>query len=160
MSFKLCSCFNDSMTALAINRQARFDHEILDRYEAGIVLFGHEVKAVKNGNMALAGSFVSISKGEAWLVSATIPPYQTNNTPEGYDPKRPRKLLLKRSEIEELVVRSSEKGLTLVPLRVYTQKAKVKLEFALAKGKKKADKRETLKKRDAEREMRAHHKYL
>lgn len=141
------------MKALAENKRASFDYETLETYEAGLVLYGFEVKAIKTGHAGLKGSYVVLRNGEAYLVNAVIPPYQPLNTPEGYDPQRSRKLLLKKSEINCLIGKSKIKGLTLVPLRLYTKKYKIKLEFAIAKGKKKIDKREKIKKRDIEREI-------
>lgn len=139
---------------LAENRRARYDYQILESYEAGLALRGHEVKAIKTGHVSLKGSYVVIKKNEAYLINAFIPPYQPANTPEGYDPERSRKLLLKQSEIKALIGKSKQKGLTLIPLKLYTKRGKVKLEFGTGKGKRKQDKREEIKKREAEREMR------
>lgn len=141
------------MAELASNKRARFDYEILDTYEAGIELRGHEVKSAKSGRMNLIGAFALIRGNEAWLLNASIPPYQPKNAPPGYDPERSRRLLLKRAEIRELTGKTAEKGLTLVPLRAYTKRALVKLELGLGRHKKKADKRETIKKRVAAREI-------
>ena len=140
------------MTVLTVNQKARFDYEILETYEAGIALFGFEVKSVQNGGANLAGSFVTIRGGEAWLLNAAIAPYQSRNTPAGYDPVRSRRLLLHKSELNALIGKTAQKGLTLVPLRVYTKGPRIKLEFALARRRKKYDKREMIKKRDIERE--------
>ena len=141
------------MPSLAVNRKATFDYEILDTYQAGIELLGFEVKSAKAGRGNLAGAFVTIRDGEAFLLNATIPPYQVKNTPPGYDPVRSRRLLLHKREINELVGTSSAKGLTLVPLKLYTQGPRIKLEFGLARRKKKYDKREVIKRRDIEREI-------
>ncbi len=141
------------MTDLADNRRARFDYEILETIEAGIELRGFEVKSVKTGHINLAGAFAVIKNNEAWLLNTTIPPYQPGNTPSDYDPTRSRRLLLRKSEIKELIGRASQKGLTLVPLKVYTKKSKIKVLLGLGRHKKKGDKRETIKKREAEREM-------
>lgn len=141
------------MDAIATNKRAYFDYEMLDTYEAGIVLLGFEVKAVKTGRVNLAGSYAVIKNGEVWLLNADIPPYQPLNTPEGYDQKRSRRLLLKRSEIAGLAGRIRERGLTLVPLRLYTKHRKIKLEIGLGKSRKRPDKRELLKRREAEREL-------
>ena len=138
---------------LAENRRARYDYEILETYEAGLVLFGHEVKAIKTGHISLKGSYAMIKNNEAYLLNAFIPPYQIANTPADYDPQRSRKLLLKKSEISSLINKSRAKGLTLVPLKLYTKKNKLKLEFGIGKGKRKIDKREQIKKRDIERDM-------
>lgn len=141
------------MAVLAENKRVRFDYEILETYETGIELRGFEVKAIKSGRVNLAGSYAVIQKNQIWLLNADIPPYQPANTPENYDPKRTRRLLLKKSEIQNLTGRTQEKGLTLVPLKIYTKNHRIKLEIGLAKSKKKADKRESLKKRATEREV-------
>ncbi|MBI4132563.1 MAG: SsrA-binding protein SmpB [Candidatus Sungbacteria bacterium] len=141
------------MVSLAENRKARFDYEVLEDYEAGIQLEGHEVKSAKTGGMSIAGSFVILRGGDAWLLNASIRPYQPKNVPADYDPTRSRKLLLRREELEELLGRTSQKGLTIVPLEVYTARGKVKVRIALARRRKTADKREVLKRRAAEREM-------
>lgn len=117
------------------------------------MLFGFEVKAIKTGHVSLTGSFVTTKGGELFLTNSLIPPYQSKNTPIDYDQSRPRKLLLNRSEIGSLIGKLKVKGLTLVPIRLYTKKNRIKLEFGIAKGRRKADKREVIKKRDAEREM-------
>lgn len=138
---------------LATNRKVRFDYEVLDSYEAGIQLSGHEVKSLRAHHGTILGAFVIIRGGEAFLVNAQIPPYQTTNTPSGYDPTRARRLLLKRSELNELIGTSAQKGLTLVPLSLYTKKSRIKLSFGLARRKKKYDKREQIKRRDVGREI-------
>ena len=142
------------MSHYAENRKARFNYEIVEKYEAGIELLGVEVKSVRGGQMSLEGSFVIIRGGEAYLINANIPPYQTKNTPKEYDPLRNRKLLLTKKEIAELAGNEKNKSLTIVPISVYNKGRKIKLEIALVKGKKKFDKRETLKKRDTDREIR------
>lgn len=142
---------------VARNKRASFDYELLEKYEAGLVLQGQEVKSIKNGRVSLAGSFVTIRQSpvpEAYLINANIPPYQPKNIAPNYDETRPRKLLLRRSEINSLVGKIGQKRLTLVPIRVYLKRGLVKLEFAIGRGKKKFDKRETIKKRETEREMR------
>lgn len=141
------------MSILAENRRSSYDYELLENYEAGLVLFGFEVKAIKTGHVSLTGSFVTTKNGELFLTNALIPPYQVANTPIEYDQMRPRKLLLKKTEISSLIGKLKAKGLTLIPIRLYTKKNKIKLEFAVARGKRKTDKREAIKKRDAEREM-------
>lgn len=135
------------------NRKAKFDYEILETYEAGLVLFGHEVKAIKTGHISLNNSFVVVKNNELYLINSFVPPYQPKNTPSDYDPERSRKLLLQKQEIRSLIGKSKAKGLTLLPLRVYTKKNKLKLEFAIGRGKRKIDKREQIKKRDIQREM-------
>lgn len=141
------------MNELAINRKARFDYDILETYEAGVELKGFEVKAVKTGHINLTGSFAVFKNNQIWLLNATIPPYQPKNTPADYEPNRTRRLLLKKSEIKELIGKTSQKGLTLVPLRMYNKYGRIKILLGLARHKKKADKRESIKKREAEREV-------
>ena len=141
------------MSILAENRRSSYDYELLENYEAGLVLFGFEVKAIKTGHVSLTGSFVTTKNGELFLTNALIPPYQVANTPIEYDQMRPRRLLLKKTEISSLIGKLKAKGLTLIPIRLYTKKNKIKLEFAVARGKRKTVKREAIKKRDAEREM-------
>lgn len=144
------------MTELARNKKAYFDYEILETFEAGIVLKGFEVKAVKNGKINLSGAFVLIRNDQAYLLNADIPPYQPKNTPEGYDSKRTRDLLLHKKEISRLIGATQQKGLTLIPLRVYTKNNLIKLGFGLARGKREYEKRETVKKREVQREIRRH----
>src|SRR3989344_3607478 len=109
------------MPIITINKRAYFDYEILETFETGVELFGFEVKSVKNGQINLAGSYAIIRGGEVWLINADIPAYQPKNAPEDYDSKRSRRLLLRKKEIGTLIGRTVEKGLTLVPLRVYTK---------------------------------------
>ena len=141
------------MPDLAVNRKAIFDYDILETYEAGIELFGFEVKSVRSGRMQLAGSFVLMRNGQAWLVNATIPPYQPANAPAGYDPARPRRLLLHRRELEEIGGRAAQRGLTLVPLRVYTKGPRIKVAFGLARRKKKYDRRAEIRGREDRRKI-------
>ena len=141
------------MSTLSENRRALYDYEILERYEAGIELRGFEVKAIKSGRINLAGAYAILKNNQVWLLNADIPPYQPLNTPTDYDSKRTRRLLLKKSEIKNLIGRVKEKGLTLIPLKVYTKAHRVKVEIGLAKARKKGDKRELLKKRAVEREI-------
>jgi len=140
--------------ALSENKRAYFDYDILDKYEAGIELLGFEVKSIKNHRINLSGSYVVIKNNQAWLINADIPPYQPKNTPENYDSKRTRRLLLRRQEINALTGKTKEKGLTLVPLKAYTKNRKIKIEIGLGRIRKKTDKREVIKKRNAEKEMR------
>lgn len=137
---------------LARNTQAQFEYEILKTYEAGIALRGFEAKAVQASRVHLAGSFVVVRGGEAFLLGATISPYQPKNTPPGYEPDRTRRLLLHRAELKELIGASAQKHLTLIPVRMYTKGPRIKLEVGLARRRKKYDKREAIKKRDMERE--------
>lgn len=141
------------MPELAFNRKALYDYEILEKYEAGLVLAGHEVKSAKMGHISLQGAYVVIRGEEAYLLNATISPFQPKNAPPDYEPTRTRKLLLHKSEIKSLIGKAQQKGLTLVPLRVYTKKAKVKLEFALARGKRKTDKRQKIIERETKRDI-------
>lgn len=135
------------------NKRAYFDYEILDTYEAGIVLHGYEVKAVRAGKAGIVGSYAKMYDGEMWLVNATIAPYQEKNTPSGYDQKRARKLLLKEEELRSLIGKTKEKGYTLVPLRLYSNKGRIKVELALCKSKKLRDKREAIKERETKRSL-------
>ena len=141
------------MTILSENRRARFDYEILETFEAGIELKGFEVKAAKSGRAGLAGSFVRGENDELLLVGADIPPYQANNTPKEYDQKRDRKLLMKTKEIKYLMEKIGSERLTMVPIKMYNKRGLVKLEIALARPKKKSDKRESIKKRDTRRQI-------
>jgi len=117
-------------------------------------LIGQEVKSIKMGKMNLIGAYVVLRNNEVFLIGAKVPAYQPKNAPKDYDPQRTRKLLLRKSEIKYLIGKSRQKGLTMIPLMIYTRKGKIKIEFALAKGKTKIDKRETIKKREVEREIR------
>lgn len=141
------------MSILAENRRSSYDYEFLETYEAGLVLRGFEVKAIKTGRVSLQGSFVTLKNGELYLTNANIPAYQPVNVYVDYEPTRSRKLLLKKSEIASLIGKLKAKGLTLIPIKLYTKRGKIKLEFAVAKGKRKVDKREVIKKRDTEREL-------
>jgi SsrA-binding protein len=142
------------MATLAVNKRAHFDYEISDKFEAGLVLSGQEVKSVKTGHISLKGSFVTAAGNELYLTNANIPPYRYAGDIKNYDPTRSRKLLLKKSEIKSLIGKSRASGLTLVPIRVYTKKRLVKLEFGVGRGKKEFDKREKIAKREEGRKMR------
>jgi SsrA-binding protein len=137
--------------SLAQNKKAYFNYEILEKIEAGLELLGLEVKSIKLGRGVLDGSHITVRGNEAFVIGMQIPPYQASNTPEGYDPNRNRKLLLTKEELKRLVEIENQKGLTIVPLSMYNKGRKLKLEIGIARGKKKFDKRETLKKRDFER---------
>ena len=141
------------MTTLAENKKAFFTYQILEKFEAGVALIGQEVKSLKTRGVNLAGNYVIIKNGEAFWVGAKISPYQPKNVPPDYNPERSRKLLLKKSEIKYLIGKAKQRGLTLIPLRVYTKRGKIKLEFGIGKGLKKVDKRELIKKREVEREL-------
>src|SRR3954469_1761439 len=134
------------------NRRARHDYELLDRLEAGLVLTGTEVKSLRDGRVALAQAFVDVRDGEAWLIGAEISTYEQGNT-ANHEPMRDRKLLLHRGEIESLYGKVREKGLTVVPTRMYWKEGRAKLEIALAKGKQTIDKRRDIAKRDAQRQI-------
>ncbi len=146
------------MANYAENRKARFDYEILQSYVAGIELLGTEVKSVRDRRMSLEGAFVIERGGEVYLINANIPPYQIKNAPNDYDPLRNRRILLTKKEIAELAGNEKNKSLTIVPISVYNKGRKVKIELALVKGKKKFDKRETIKKRETDREIRREYK--
>ena len=137
----------------AENRKAWHDFEILERYEAGMVLEGHEVKAIRSGKISILGSYIQIIDGEVFLIGATIAPYQPKNTPKNYDPEKNRKLLLNKKEINSLIGKVKERGLTIVPLKVYDKKGKIKIEIGLAKAKKKYDKRASIKKKEEKRKI-------
>ncbi len=134
------------------NRKARYDFEILERFEAGIELVGHEVKSARAGKVNLRGAFVAVRGAEAYLIGADIPAYQPKNTPADYDATRARRLLLTAAQISELRSAEHTKGLTIVPLSVYNKGRFLKVEIAIARGKKEFDKRESIKKRDTLRE--------
>lgn len=145
--------------ALTSNRKVRFDYEILQTLEAGLELLGLEVKSLRTHPPVLAGAYVTIRGGEAYLVQMSIPPYQPANTPADYDPLRVRKLILTKAEIQKLADVEAQKGLTVVPFRVYNKGRKMKVELAIVRGKKKYDKRETIKKRETDREIQRTLKY-
>jgi SsrA-binding protein len=137
---------------IASNRRARFDYEVQETFEAGLVLLGSEVKSLRNHGASIAESFATIKGSEAWVSGMHIAPYSFARD-GGHDPLRPRKLLLHRREIERISARVAERGLTLVPLRLYFRKGKAKLELALAKGRTKVDKRHVIREREERREM-------
>lgn len=141
-----------------VNKKATFNYTILEKIEAGLKLSGIEVKSIKSGRLSFEGSYISFRDNEIFWVNATIAPYQARNTPDSYEQNRPRKLLLNKKELNYLFGRSQERGLTILPLRVYTKRGNLKIEIGLAKSKKQQDKREVIKKRatdrDIQREMR------
>ncbi len=141
------------MKTFALNKRAKYDYEILETFEAGLVLKGYEVKSIKTGHISLKGAYVIIKNNEAYLINSSVPPYQPKNISEDYDPNRTRKLLLHKKEIKSLLGKSKERGLTLVPIKMYTKKGKIKLELGIGKGRKKIDKREVIKKRETKREI-------
>ncbi len=140
-----------AMADYATNPRARFDYEILETLEAGITLRGYEVKSIKTGRISIKGAYVRMIAGEPWLVGASMPPYQPGNVPPEYKEQADRKLLLSRSQIASLIGLAQSHGITLVPLRLYDKKGMIKLEIGVARGKKKYDKRESIKKKDTER---------
>lgn len=145
------------MTVLALNKRARYDYEALETFSAGLVLSGPEVKSAKAGQVSLKGSYVVIKTHnhhpEAYVINMHISWYRYAAKQDGYEPTAPRKLLLRKKEINYLLGKREEKGLTLVPLRLYTERSLIKLDFAVARGKKRFDKREAIKKRDINRRL-------
>lgn len=137
---------------IAENRRARFDYDLVERYEAGIVLTGSEVKALREGQLSLAQAYADVRGNEVWLVGASIAAYDKAGG-AGHDPERERKLLLHRREIASLVGKVKERGFTLVPTKAYFKDGRAKVELALGRGKEKADKRRDIAKREADRDM-------
>ena len=150
------SCYDISVMAesLIYNKKVNLDYEILETFEAGIELLGYEVKSLRAGQGSLLGSHITVRGGEAFIISLNIPPYQIKNTPDTYDPKRNRRILLTKPEIQKLASLEAKKGLTIVPVSVYSKGKKIKVEIAIVRGKKSHDKRETIKKREVDREIR------
>jgi SsrA-binding protein len=142
------------MEALSENRKAYFNYEITEHFEAGIELKGYEVKSAKAGRANIAGSFATVKDNQIWLTGSDIPPYQPKNTPDNYDPTRSRRLLLNRKEIAYLIGKMKSDHLTLVPLKLYNKAGRIKVELGLARGKKQYEKRDVIKKRETEREIR------
>jgi SsrA-binding protein len=140
------------MPDVAVNRQARHRYNLLDKWEAGLVLTGTEVKSLRGGNVQLKDGYATVRDGEVWLHNVHIPPYGPA-TRENHEPERSRKLLLHRREIERLIGKTKERGLTLVPTRLYFKGPHAKVEIALARGKDVGDKRQALKEREMRREM-------
>ena len=146
------------MAVLAENRKLKFEYEILETFEAGIVLTGSEVKSLKIRGMNLAATYISISKNnkgklEALWKGAKIMPYQPQNISTNHNPERDKKILLKNKEMDYLLAKTQEKGLTLMPIILYTKRSFIKMELALVRGKKNYDKRESIKKRDINRKI-------
>jgi SsrA-binding protein len=141
------------MPTYANNRKAFHTYSIQDTFEAGLSLAGHEVKSVRGGQVSLEGAYVSIRAGQAYLKNAYIGKYKQASNLDGYDENRERKLLLHKAEILKLVSRLNDKGTTLVPLEIYTNKRRLKLKFALATGKKQYDKRASIKKKETNRDL-------
>ena len=140
------------MPDIATNRQARHRYHFLETWEAGLVLTGTEVKSLRDGKAQIKDGYASVRDGEVWLYNVHIPPYAPASR-ENHEPERPRKLLMHKREIERLIGKTREKGLTLVPTRLYFRDGRVKVEIALAKGKDVGDKRQTIKEREMKREM-------
>jgi len=141
------------MPNLVYNKKATWNFELLEKLEAGVQLHGYEVKSLRGKQGSLDGAYIIIRGGEAFLIGAHIPPFQASNTPKGYDPYRNRKLLLSKKQLAKLSGQEATKGLTIVPISLYTKGRNIKLEVAVGKGKKKHDKRESLKKKDAKRDI-------
>ena len=144
---------NDGYKVVSDNRQARYLYEILETYEAGIELKGTEVKSIRQGKVNLRDGYALIRNEEVWLHNVHISPHETTNQVFNHDPRRTRKLLLHRQEIRKLIGKVEEKGLTLVPLKMYLKRGKVKVNIALGKGKKLHDKREALKRKQTKRDV-------
>jgi SsrA-binding protein len=142
----------DGFHVVARNRRARFEFDLLEKLEAGLVLTGTEVKSLRNGKASLEESYAGLDRGEVWLYGCDIPEYLQANR-MNHTPKRPRKLLLNRAEIRKIAAKTSERGLTLVPLKIYFKNGIAKVELCVAKGRKQFDKREAIKKQDAKRDM-------
>ncbi len=143
---------NDTVLQVAINKSATHNYEIIERHEAGLVLVGSEVKSIRGGGASLKEAYVQARSGELFLVNCHVAPY-ANSRIETYNPTRERKLLMHKHEIEKLGIALRQKGLTLIPLRMYLKKGRIKMEFGVARGKKLHDKREDLKKKEAQREV-------
>ena len=146
------------MTTFIDYKKAHFNYEILEKIEAGIELLGFEVKSVKKGQGSLEGAYVIVRGGEAYVMNIFIPPYQEKNTPSGYEPRRNRRLILTKKEITRLSDIESG-GLTIVPIKWYNKGSKLKLQIAIARGKKKQDKRQSIKARDTKRDIEREVKY-
>lgn len=144
---------DDTFKTISVNRQARFDYEILETYEAGIVLQGTEVKSIRDGRVNIRDAFARRVGGELWLFGAHIAQYPAASH-NNHEPDRPRKLLLHKRQIAELASGAETQSLTIVPLRMYIKNHRIKLEIGLARGRRKYDKRQVIAKRDAERRMR------
>ncbi len=142
------------MANLLDNPKAHFNYEFLERFDAGIELLGFEVKSVRLGRGSLAGSHIIVRGGEAYIVGLQIDPYQKGNTPPDYQPDRTRRLLLTKKELITLTETEAKKGLTIVPISLYNKNGKIKVNLAISRGKKQFDKRESIKKRETDREIR------
>ncbi|MDD3608005.1 MAG: SsrA-binding protein SmpB [Candidatus Moranbacteria bacterium] len=141
------------MNKIAINRRIKFDYEILQEFEAGLALKGYEVKSIKTGHISIKNAFVTVRDSELYLTNSNIPLYKYAGNIKNYKPDAPRKILMKKKEISYLIGKKQTEGLTLAPISVYNKKGKIKLNFALARGKKKYDKREKIKERLEKRKI-------
>jgi SsrA-binding protein len=139
--------------SIVTNKKATLNYEVLDKYEGGLELLGHEVKSIRAGKIKLDGSYVINHGDELFLKNAEVSPFQANNVPKGFDGQRVIKILVRKSEIRKLKQKVDKEGLTLIPLSIFAKGTKLKLDFALAKGKKKSDKRQDIKEREAKREI-------
>jgi SsrA-binding protein len=147
------------MSILAYNKRANFDYEITETFEAGLVLYGHEVKSIKSNHISLKGAFITLKATnnilpEVYLTNSYVTPYKYAGKLKDYKPDRPRQLLLSKKEINYLVGKKKEQGLTLVPTKIYTKKSLIKIEFGVGRGKRKYEKREDIKNRDIDRDIR------
>lgn len=142
-----------AMPTLAVNRKAGFDYERLESFEAGLVLTGQEVKSIRAGGAKIDTGHIIVNKGELWLIGANVAPYKRASNLEDYDPARTRKLILHQKEIRQLIGKLSEKGLTAVPVSLYTRGNRIKLELWLARGKKTFEKKQKIKERDINRDV-------
>lgn len=140
--------------SLIQNKKAYFNYEITEKFTAGLELFGFEVKNIRQKHGSLEGAYITVRGGEAFLINSDIPPFQPKNAPEDFNPKRNRKILLTKKEIKRLAEVEAKKGLTIVAIAVYNNKNKLKLEIGIARGKKEFDKRDSIKKREVNREIR------
>ncbi len=144
---------DNSIKLVSQNRKARYDYEVIDSYEAGIVLVGTEVKSIRNGMVNLADGYAKFIQNELWLVNMHVSEYRFGNV-HNHDPRRSRKLLLHKKELHKLESAIKEKGLTLIPMKLYLKNGKVKIDIGLCKGKKLYDKRESIKEKEMDRDMR------
>lgn len=147
-------CYSRLVATFIQNKKAHFNYEITEKLTAGVELLGFEVKSVRAGQGSLEGSYVTVRGAEAFIIGMHVAPFQVFNTPRDYDPLRNRKLLLTKKEIATLGEIEKKKGLTIVPISVYSMGRKIKVELGIARGKKSFDKRETIKKRDSDRDIR------
>lgn len=146
--------YRPRMDAYAENRKARHDYETLERFEGGLALLGHEVKAIRMHGATLTGSYLSFQNGELWLVGSSISAYAKAGHLDAYDPRRPRKVLLHKPELASIYGKIQQKGLTLVPFSLYPRGRHIKLSFGVCRGRQSYDKRQRLKARDIDREIR------